>query len=64
MNAIPNIGPRGRRHRLRLGLIGLGAAVALAVILFAVDAPRVWRLTLFVPLWTAALGVFQARDKT
>jgi hypothetical protein len=42
----------------------LCATVVLAATLFATGVPRAWRVTLFVPLWLAALGVFQARDKT
>jgi len=61
---IPNIGPRGRRSRFRFGIVACGAAVVLAVVLFLIDAPRTWRLCLFVPAWIGALGVFQARDKT
>jgi hypothetical protein len=61
---VPNIGPRGRRHRLRMGLMSFGAAVLLAVVIFALGAPPAWRLTLFAPLWIGALGVFQALDKT
>jgi uncharacterized membrane protein YccC len=61
---IPNIGPRGQRSRLRFGLIALAVAVGLGALLFALDAERGWRALLFAPLWTAALGVFQARDKT
>ncbi|MGH7520611.1 MAG: hypothetical protein ACREMI_04990 [Gemmatimonadales bacterium] len=41
-----------------------GAALVLGGILFAVDAPIVWRLALFPFLWLSALGFFQARDKT
>lgn len=61
---ISNIGPRGQRHRLRLGLVALGAAVLLAGVLLTLGAPHVWRVALFVPLWIGTLGVFQARDKT
>lgn len=61
---IPNIGPRGQRARLRFGLIALAAAAVLGALLFALEADRVWRALLFVPLWIAGLGVFQARDKT
>jgi hypothetical protein len=60
----PNIGPRGQRRRLRFGLVALGAAVVLGVAVFALHAPRLSRAILFVPLWLAGLGVFQARDKT
>lgn len=60
----PNIGPRGQRRRLRLGVIAFGAAVVAGGVLFALDAPSVWRLALFPLLWGAALGFFQARDRT
>jgi len=61
---IPNIGPRGQRRRLTFGVVSLGAAVLLGLLLFGVDAARPWRLVLFAPLWIGALGIFQARDKT
>ena len=47
-----------------MGLMSLGAAVLLAVGIFALGAPRAWRLTLFVAVWIGALGIFQALDKT
>lgn len=46
------------------GAIALGAAIVAAVVLFAANMERGWRGVLFVPLWLAALGFFQARDKT
>jgi len=61
---IPNIGPRGQRQRLTFGVVSLGAAVLLGLLLFVVDAARPWRLALFVPLWIGALGISQALDKT
>ena len=60
----PNIGPRGQRRRLRFGVVALGLAAVCAAALLALDAPRLSRAILFVPLWIAGLGVFQARDKT
>ena len=45
-------------------MIALGAAAALAALLVGMHAPRIWRSTVFLPLWIAGLGVFQARDKT
>jgi len=60
----PNIGPRGQRRRLTFAVVSLGAAVLLGLLLFVVDAARPWRLALSVPLWIAALGIFQALDKT
>ena len=61
---IPNIGPRERARRLRLGGVAFGVGVVLAAVLVGVGAPREWRVTLFAPFLVAALGVFQARDKT
>lgn len=61
---IPNIGPRGQQQRFRLGMLAAVAAGALAAALLLLDAPRLWRLACFVPLWIAALGFFQAHDKT
>ena len=60
---IANIGPGGRRRRLKLGALALGVGVAIGVALFAAGVPRVWRLFLLLPLWLGALGFFQARDK-
>lgn len=57
-----NLGPKERRKRLILGGVGL-AVCTLAVTLLALDgAPRIWRLALVVPWWTAALGILQARS--
>jgi hypothetical protein len=61
---IPNIGPRGRRQRLTLGVVSLGVAVLLGTVLLAFGAAPGWRFALFVPLWIGALGIFQALDKT
>jgi hypothetical protein len=56
-----NIGARGRRLRLALGVGSLSAAALLASFLFALDADPWWRLTVFVPLHLGILGVAQAR---
>jgi hypothetical protein len=61
---IPNIGPRGRRQRLTLGVVSLGVAVLLGTVLLAFGAAHGWRFALFAPLWLGALGIFQALDKT
>ena len=61
---IPNIGPIGRRRRLIWGAMALGASVLCAVALALGGADRRWRLVVFLPLWIAALGVFQSREKT
>ena len=61
---VANIGTSERRQRL---LIGVGAAAVCAVVtlIFILDgAPRLWRLSLFLPWWLSALGVLQARAQT
>ena len=59
-----NIGPKAVRLRRRAGYAGAAiAAIALAALLVT-DAPRLWRLALLAPLWMAALGFLQAREKT
>ncbi len=44
--------------------MALGASVLLVAALAVGGAERRWRLVVFLPLWIAALGVFQAREKT
>jgi hypothetical protein len=57
---IPNIGRRERRKPLVMGAVAFLAALVLAVAL-----PLRWRIPgVFIPMWLAALGFFQARDKT
>jgi hypothetical protein len=59
-----NIGPRERRRRLASGVVLLAAAVGLAAFELATGAGRLWRLSLFLPLWMSGVGFFQAFDKT
>ena len=59
-----NLGPRQRRMRLAFGLALLGVSVLLGAVFVVAGVPRLWRLTLFLPLWGSALGYFQAREKT
>jgi hypothetical protein len=61
---VANIGPREQKRRLGLGVVALGISVALAAWLIANGASLRWRSLLFVPLFVAGLGYFQARDKT
>lgn len=56
-----NIGPAERRKRLIVGAAALCVCVVAALLLSLEGAPRYWRLLLFLPFWTAALGIFQAR---
>jgi hypothetical protein len=57
-----NIGVRGRRLRLVLGLVSLGCAVALAVVLVAQPIAAYWRLAVYVPLHLGLLGIAQSRS--
>lgn len=57
----PNIGPAERRKRLIVGVFSLCVCVVAALLLSLDGAPPYWRLLLFLPFWTAALGIFQAR---
>jgi len=63
-NRVANIGAGGRRKRLMFGLVVLGVGAVIAAMLVVVGAPRIWRLPLILVFYVAALGVFQARDKT
>jgi hypothetical protein len=59
-----SIGPRQRRKRLAFGIALVRVGVVLGAVFVVTGVPRLWRLTLFLPLWGAALGFFQAREKT
>lgn len=59
-----NIGARGIRQRRFMGAAFAAAAAVLLVALMEYGAPRWSRLLLFVPLWMAGLGLFQAHEKT
>ena len=61
---VRNIGPRGRRTRLILGLTLAVVALAAAAVLVLDGFDRGLRLALFVPFFGAALGLVQARDHT
>ena len=63
-NRIANIGAGGRRKRFMFGILALGVGAVIAVLLVSIGAPRIWRLPLIFVFYVAALGVFQARDKT
>jgi len=61
---IPNIGERGRRRRRIGGAVFLVVGVAAAVALAILDAPAASAAILFIPFTLAALGYFQARERT
>jgi hypothetical protein len=58
-----NIGPAEIRRRRQFGYMGIGAAVALAVFLLAVDAPSWTRLALALPVAAGLEGIIQARER-
>jgi len=59
-----NIGPQERRKRLTFGVVLLGASLVAAAMLIHANVARGWRILLVLPLWAAALGFFQARERT
>jgi hypothetical protein len=59
-----NIGPRERRRRLVGGFVFLLVTACVAGCLILFDAPRMWRLLVFLPAWGTAIGFFQVRAKT
>lgn len=63
MSAI-NIGPRETRKRRVMGIAALGAGAVLAFALVVVGAPWWSRVVVFFPVWLAALGLLQARERT
>jgi hypothetical protein len=63
-NCIANISPRERQKRLWFGIQQFVTTIVILVILIALGADRLWRLPLLFMFWAAAVGYFQARDKT
>jgi hypothetical protein len=58
-----NIGPAQQRRRLLLGIGSLALAVGLVAAVIAVDWPRWTLLTATFPLYGAAMGYFQYRER-
>jgi hypothetical protein len=56
-----NIGPAEIARRRRAGILAVGAAVALAAVLLAVDAPSAARWLVALPLAGGAAGLLEAR---
>ena len=61
---IPNIGPKERAKRLRIGaaVLAVGALVSIALVL--AGAERAWRPIVFLPFWAGATTLFQVYEKT
>lgn len=50
-------------YRRKAGYVGLGISLILAIALFGLGVSRWYRLVLFVPLFIAAIGFLQAKNK-
>ena len=61
---VANIDARGRRRRLVGGVVWLVVAVAATATLVTLRAREGWYALLVVPFSLAALGWFQARERT
>ena len=59
-----NIGPRGQRRRLGLGVLMLAVGAGLVAGLIALDAAPGWQLLAFPLFFAGALGILQARERT
>jgi len=64
MNHVANIDDRGRRRRLIGGVVWLGIATVATVVSSSLRARDGWYALLVVPFTLAALGYFQARERT
>ncbi len=56
-----NIGKSEIRMRRLTGWLGLIVTVILYILFVYLELPRLWRLVLFIPSVTAAIGFLQAR---
>jgi hypothetical protein len=61
---VANIGPKGRRQRLRIGVTWLTISTVAAGALAITRLPRWLRLGLFGPFALGAFGTFQAYEQT
>ena len=64
MARVPNIGLTQRRLRLIGGIAASAVALAVLGLLLSQEAPRWWRLSLFLPFLAANVGLLQHREKT
>jgi len=61
---IANISPRERQLRMRFGVGQFVITLVILGVMVALDVNPLWRLPLLFMFWAAAVGYFQARDKT
>jgi len=64
MSPVANITDRGRRRRLIGGGVWLAVATLATVALGTLHARAGWYALLVLPFTAAALGYFQARERT
>jgi len=61
---IANISPLERQKRLRFGIQQFILTLVILGVFIALHLNPLWRLLLLFLFWAAAIGYFQARDKT
>ena len=61
---IANISPLERQKRLRFGIQQFLFTLVILGVLIVLHLNPLWRLLLLFLFWAAAVGYFQARDKT
>ena len=61
---IANISPLERQKRLMFGIRQLIFTLFVLAVLILLHLNPLWRLSLLFLFWAAAVGYFQARDKT
>jgi hypothetical protein len=61
---IANISPLERQKRLMFGIRQFIFTLLVLAVLIALHVNPLWRLPLLFMFWAAAVGYFQARDKT
>ena len=61
---IANISPLERQKRLRFGIRQFFLTLVILAVLIVLHLNPLWRLPLLFMFWAAAVGYFQARDKT
>src|SRR5688572_990818 len=58
-----NLGSEEVKRRFRIGYFGLIVSVFLIIALYLLNAPREWRLLLFIPAFYSLSGFIQAKNK-
>jgi hypothetical protein len=61
---ISNISPLERQKRLKFGIQQFLITLFILGVLIALGVNHLWRLPLLFMFWAAAIGYFQAKEKT